>query len=339
MILFLVITIISGVFSSDKINVIQTTRNETFEDKLKKEYGCEPLDQFKLIKQSSNDGFVENVCLPSTYQVNKPPHIPTHYPVAVMFHEKKVLEINERRKSITLLIELYLFWEDPRIRNNASGNSRDFYLPPIKTAEPYIWVPIMYPYVANVRKITDVHGPAVPIVGLSKGKVINEALSMELFSQNATIMLAGPMWKIEVFCEFDFSKYPFDHQTCSLYIGTYNLNITICDGNSWAYIRLRQSDFGGYDLNQTIFKIGPGYDPITNANYENFGFHISMTRQIETYVYQYYLPCMAVVITSVFSFIVPLTAIPGRVMIVVTQFLTLTNIFSNAMVSNLNRIF
>ena len=47
----------------------------------------------------------------------------------------------------------------------------------------------------------------------------------------------------------------------------------------------------------------------------------------QPFLYMYYLPCMAIVLVSQISFIIPLSSIPGRVALVVTQFLTLTNIF------------
>ena len=39
--------------------------------------------------------------------------------------------------------------------------------------------------------------------------------------------------------------------------------------------------------------------------------------------YKYYIPCLAIVIDSFLSFMVPILAIPGRVDLVVNQFLTL----------------
>ena len=39
---------------------------------------------------------------------------------------------------------------------------------------------------------------------------------------------------------------------------------------------------------------------------------------------------------AIISFIIPLSSIPGRVALVVTQFLTLTNIFIHSTVSKLN---
>ena len=64
---------------------------------------------------------------------------------------------------------------------------------------------------------------------------------------------------------------------------------------------------------------------IENAKNE-LGFNIDIERGISSYVIEYYLPCASIVAGSAVSFIIPLTAIPGRVSLVVTLFLTLTNL-------------
>ena len=69
-----------------------------------------------------------------------------------------------------------------------------------------------------------------------------------------------------------------------------------------------------------------------------FYFDVRVKRQISQYIFQYYIPSITIVIASSVSFIIPLSAIPGRVALVVTQFLTLTNIFIHQMVIYLLRI-
>ena len=62
------------------------------------------------------------------------------------------------------------------------------------------------------------------------------------------------------------------------------------------------------------------------------GMEITMQRLTTSFFLKYYIPCVAIVLVSEIGFIIPLTAIPGRVALLVTQFLTLTNIFINSMV-------
>ena len=82
----------------------------------------------------------------------------------------------------------------------------------------------------------------------------------------------------------------------------------------------------GKDVTITFF----GVDN-RNGN-ETVGFNITMTRRIEPYVMKYYIPSVAVVLVSEVGFVIPLSAIPGRVALLVTQFLTLVNLFIYQMV-------
>jgi hypothetical protein len=93
-------------------------------------------------------------------------------------------------------------------------------------------------------------------------------------------------------------------------------------------------NYEGDGFRITIDPIGTLTDPskITQNSTGDFGFDIILERIAQPYMFQYYFPCAAIVIISQISFIIPLSAIPGRVGLVVTQFLTLTNIFIYQMV-------
>ena len=83
------------------------------------------------------------------------------------------------------------------------------------------------------------------------------------------------------------------------------------------------SSIAAFNLYLTLF--GNKMNKIENAR-NDFGFNIEIERSISSYVIEYYLPCASIVAVSSVSFIIPLTAIPGRVSLVVTLFLTLTNL-------------
>ena len=53
---------------------------------------------------------------------------------------------------------------------------------------------------------------------------------------------------------------------------------------------------------------------------------IKMKRCILPYIIKYYLPCIAIIIVSLISFLISIDSLPARVALLVTQFLTLTNI-------------
>ena len=55
----------------------QTDISKSYEESLKKEYGCEPFGDWDLIPKRKRNTFFQHVCLPKTYQVEDAPLIET----------------------------------------------------------------------------------------------------------------------------------------------------------------------------------------------------------------------------------------------------------------------
>ena len=73
-------------------------------------------------------------------------------------------------------------------------------------------------------------------------------------------------------------------------------------------------------------------DGFNDKNESYVGMEFKMKRALSTFLFQYYLPSAAIVFVSQISFIVPTASIPGRLGLLATLFLTLTNLFINHMV-------
>ena len=114
----------------------------------------------------------------------------------------------------------------------------------------------------------------------------------------------------------------------------YNMDVTLGISNGELHGGLiQQSDTDGFRVEVKQMN-PPDVSTSFNATYQtDVKLSITVERQSSKYIYQYYIPCITIVAAASFSFIIPLSAIPGRVALIVTQFLTLTNIFINQMVS------
>jgi hypothetical protein len=96
--------------------------------------------------------------------------------------------------------------------------------------------------------------------------------------------------------------------------------------------RIWKDKTSGFEITITLIGTETKSNEIFQNATKKFGLDIKLGRIFEPYLYQYYFPCIAIVIVSQVSFIIPLSAIPGRVALIVTQILTLTNIFIHQMV-------
>ena len=75
---------------------------------------CEPFGDWNLVPKIKRNTFFQNVCLPKTYQVEDAPLIET--PVHMTFTDFKIVEVDERKKSMDLLTKIWFFWKDDRIK-------------------------------------------------------------------------------------------------------------------------------------------------------------------------------------------------------------------------------
>ena len=118
-----------------------------------------------------------------------------------------------------------------------------------------------------------------------------------------------------------------DTQKCSLRIYSYKmqpLNLIFYDISGIGNEPEPTYERNGFLISSTC---------VNQTDQQNeIGIDFSLKRNINKYLFQYYLPSAIIVIVSQTSFFIPLSAIPGRIGLVVTQFLALTNIFINEQV-------
>ena len=76
----------------------------------------------------------------------------------------------------------------------------------------------------------------------------------------------------------------------------------------------------------------------TDGHGRIIGFNIEMERSLQPFVVRYYIPSITIVMVSQISFMIPMDAIPGRVALIVTQFLTLVSIFLQQTVGSIRII-
>ena len=133
---------------------------------------------------------------------------------------------------------------------------------------------------------------------------------------------------MSLFCHFKFRDFPLDTQLCTF-------QVTNQDAQYLELILPVEKNLLSKNFTKDGFyitaKFGQGKDCHGRAT-SCIVVEFIMRRIRSTFVFQYYLPCCAIVFVSQISFIITPSSIPGRLGLLATQFLTLTNLFINHMV-------
>ena len=310
-----------------------TENNNTSSDNdLKNEFGCLPLEKWNLMRV--NYEAVKLVCVSDDYEIGRKPNEIAMNPIFVELEKIRIVDIDENKKTITMDIRLLCFWRDERIKAVFPKNSGVVMLPPVTSIEkPEVWNPFQWLEFGNLIDRRFILDPIAMKIGLGGSQTANTILGFasatHFLPDNSSFVWSQINWRVTVSCSFNFSTFPFDEHSCYLLMRLpfdWNLTLYAEDEHTDKYIA------AGFEIQSHVFGPYKDYDQLLAMHWTFFGVSVDAKRQVSKYILQYYLPAITIVIASSVSFIIPLSAIPGRVALVGTQFLTLTNIFIHQMV-------
>ena len=313
--------------------VLGTNENNLNVDNPKINLTCDVSKNWDVLNHNSH--FVKNVCISNDYNIDIEPdeeHL-TH--LHIMFPNIKVVNVDETKKKITIDITAVSIWEDKRVRIIGSKDNRGVRLPSTTKGDstPVIWNPFFTARISRLKKVRYIFDPTTIQMSIIPRKLASGLLKSHITSAKPFLLGSRIDWSATISCVFDFSSFPFDRNNCLLEIIFLNSNVTVHNNQPYGPEKMdRKHSSEGFDISIEPLKPISMDDPILGVKMHNITFSIAMKRQVGKYIYQYYIPCIAIVTASSFSFIIPLSAIPGRVALMVTQFLTLTNIFIKQMV-------
>lgn len=251
-------------------------------------------------------------------------------PVFTTINYHMVREINDKQRTLTTDISLSMFWMDRRIEtyrppmlvDKEQAKKRVINLPLSRTAN--IWIPDLYVYnLSEYRSFKN----SINVVSLQV---------LPTHYQDRGFCLTGPMVKYEIeakitfFCELDYSHYPMDYSNCKLRFGSRRSDTTFV-------LHDNQSRW----FNNEVYRV-LDFDVKSNIIQEkqsdlfalgSIGLDIEINRVIQPHMLKYYIPSIIITIVSQCSFIIPISAIPGRISLIITSLLTLISIFLQQMVS------
>jgi hypothetical protein len=299
----------------NSINVYGADNNHELEKwvQMGKKFGCK--DGIETIPVNiQNKMPIEGACISPDYDMNKTPNPNDVTTVKFSFKQIKIVKVDEIEKRFTAEVKLSFMWEDARIKTSfRHGKNYTNLKPDIRL--PAIWIPTSSSfYIEGMQELKWVLDPFL----FSELRI-----SLNSPSTNPTVLLLKVEYRVTVYCNYEFHNFPFDTQNCKFRFASKDSQYTrgVLDNPTNTHDFLNQTETARFGITFTFWNDSTG-----------LGFDVELKRLIYSYVYQYYLPCFAIVVVSSISFIVPLSSMPARVTLVVTQFLTLTNIFIHQMV-------
>ena len=229
---------------------------------------------------------------------------------------QKIRIVDAKEQSMELDLTLRMKWKDPEVKFKFSTDDKEIggmVLSPEATSQ--IWTP-------------DVH--IKNRTYFKQDEEWKSLISSKILTATNEVELRYEM-KFAVYCRFDHSTYPMDKQTCNVSIGSasnseiFVLHPVPVDINGTYHVK---NKYRADNFDMAIQFYDNGIDYGNNI----IGIMVSMCRLPNAFIFMYYLPCITIVLVSLIGFVIPVSAIPGRIALLVTQFLTLTNLSINQMV-------
>ena len=246
--------------------------------------------------------------------------------VYTYFEINNLRAVNDKQMSISLDYFQEMRWVDSRIQTSFESPEDISVLN--NNLIDQIWIPDLW--IRNLYS-HELHNVLRPTGGLIIGKNCGRhGKCIEEEEMHSTLIRYNLEALATVYCNFDFRNYPMDTQTCIFHMdGAYPEAGVV-------KFELKHGQFGKTNRNTNTdeFEINISFANETEMK-TGVLCTIEMKRNLFPFVIKYYLPCIAIIIVSLISFLISLESLPARVALLVTQFLTLTNILIAQQVNTL----
>ena len=265
------------------------------------------------------------VCILNDYEKDFPPDDGTKK-IYSTIEAHEVRGVDAKKKTLSIDFTLTMRWLDSRIKTNFYHltNKVDGILLGPKAVDQ-IWYPDLEVLNRQAFKIKEEWASLITTRILTE-KHINELDGMNDTEYQLSIPTVEMKYDVKttVYCKkWIYSNYPMDNQTCDVAFGS------LSGSSVFTLYKTPGNDVTPHTYKAADFNITVTY--FDRDEKHGVGMTVMMRRLTTSFFMKYYGPCIAIVLVSEIGFIIPVTAIPGRVGLLVTQFLTLINLFIHQM--------
>lgn len=251
-------------------------------------------------------------CLPKSYQKLESPTPDDSVHVDINVEILDILSVNDKEFSITMSMYFSVMWQESRIETN-------------NTIEPGFWYPV------SLEFLQDLWIPNVFIYNLKSFenlKVLKRLAGVWII--DGKDVFYNQFAQVTFLCPMRFNTYPLDEHTCKFRVGSTNMDINYMrfGETTVAYNDEARNTILDYMVKADKLKEEDRIYVYAGQNYSVTGIEMKLARNIQKYLYIYYLPSGLFVVVSWVGFLIPPEVVPGRMAMLITLFLVLTNIFN-----------
>ena len=281
------------------------------------------------------------LCLEKSYQEDDPPNAAQTI-VVMEYVSTEIIEIKEEKHRMELIVVMRYVWEDSRIQLISSFTKPIASLRLKGILIPWFLADKMFPddweiwhpdgiKMSTYSQAEEIHHP-FSFLALATGKsalASYSSMKWPFENPNTTVLIAQTDFRVTLVCDFYQITFPFDAHDCRIRVSNEDvpgLLLALSSLQKPVTDAARTFSKDGFAITRSLD------EGLTeeNVSYVDLRFH--MKRILSPFVFQYHLPSAAIVSVSQISFIIPTSAIPGRIGLLATLFLTLINLFINHMV-------
>ena len=260
------------------------------------------------------------------YLKHEPPKIPTIVNLIVTLNQ--VLDVNEEKHTVELMVQVTSKWQDDRLKLPGLDQIQTKFNLEHHLNE--IWVAELF-FSNSIKVETD-------------EKLTSLEYAYWPSSANKNSFLYTRLVKVQVSCAMDFESFPFDSQLCiwnlrnlhgrinqvklnppKIYSGPNNTE-TLVDQPPASL----NTTIAAFDIQ--IRPLKSSQEIFRNHEYSQARIEIQMTRKLSgtfKLIGSFFLPTLLYSSLSLFSFAIQPETVPGRMGMLVTLFLIVTNVYSS----------
>lgn len=253
-------------------------------------------------------------CLGGDYDKMALPYKDKPVQVHTTFELRDVINIDDDKFTITFSMYFGVRWREPRLRNYDNTTIPSWLAIDLDFINN-LWLPNVFIYDLKEFKTIYVLHKLAALFVVKEG---------EIFYQQST--------HVTFLCAMRFEDYPLDSHVCKFRVGSssHNDQTMKFSTESIEYDPTSQNTIQDYKIevtpledNDTMLLYG------AMGNYSIGGFQFKFKRHMGKYVWNYHFPSGLFVVVSWVSFLISPSVVPGRMGLLVTLFLVLTNMFNS----------